>query len=340
MMRGMDDRRTQSIPRVKRINRAILAEEARLRAAHPWLARQDLLGAAVFSASLLWIGAAGAGWLAGGLPWWATVPLIALGLSLLHELEHDLIHDLYFRDRPRAQDAMLAVIFLSKMSLDPWSRRRIHLRHHRVSGQETDIEERLIGLGLPLGPRRLLLTLIPAFSALVVPGIVRALRADRRRRRTTARADRAARLPAWRVGAQLLSLLFALLPLVVFPAAAAGLPWAVALLVLYVGPNTIRHASIAFISSQSHYYGDIPDSAVWYQNQILDHWLLWPLQVFCFNFGATHVLHHYVVRQPFYLRQWVAPRVRSVLLAEGVRRNDLGTAWRANRYHTRLAEEG
>lgn len=321
------DGRAESIAHVKRINHAIRDAEQAVRAAHPWLARQDLIAALVFAGSLLWIGAAGAGWLTGALPWWAATPLIALGLSLLHELEHDLIHDLYFRDRPRVQDAMFAVIFLAKMSLDPWSRRRIHLRHHRLSGQETDIEERLIGLGLPLGPRRLLLTLIPAFSALVVPDIVRAMRQQRR----AARSGRAP-LPWWRHAAAALGLGFAVLPLVVFPAALLGAPWAIPLLVLYVGPNTIRHACIAFVSSSSHYYGDIPDSAVYYQNQILDHWLLWPLQAFCFNFGATHVLHHYVVRQPFYLRQWVAPRVRSVLLDAGVRRNDLGTFRRANRW--------
>ena len=60
--------------------------------------------------------------------------------------------------------------------------------------------------------------------------------------------------------------------------------------------------------------------------------MFWPLQLFCFNFGATHILHHYVVQQPFYLRHMVAPGVLEALLAEGVRRNDLGTIPRANRY--------
>jgi hypothetical protein len=34
-------------------------------------------------------------------------------------------------------------------------------------------------------------------------------------------------------------------------------------------------------------------SDVFYQNQILDSPLCWPFQLFCFNFGATHILHHY-----------------------------------------------
>jgi len=316
--------KTQSIPRVKRINRAILDEERRLRDALPWLRHQDTLCLLIYGASVALISGAAAGYLTGVLPWWAALVLVTLALSMLHELEHDLIHALYFQKQPWAQDLLFAGIFLAKMSMDPWTRRKIHLRHHRVSGQAVDVEERLIGLGMPMGPRRLLLTIVPAFTVLVWPDIYRALRAEK-----GTHPDRAS---VWQRLARLLSAGFALLPFVVVPAAVAGSPVAVAALVLYVGPNTLRHASIAFVSSSSHYYGDIPDNAVYYQNQILDHWLLLPLQAFCFNFGATHVLHHYVVRQPFYIRQLVAPGVLPVLLEEGVRRNDLGTFRRANRW--------
>ena len=45
------------------------------------------------------------------------------------------------------QHAMFFVIWFAKLSLNPWYRRRIHLKHHLLSGQQTDIEERLIGLG-------------------------------------------------------------------------------------------------------------------------------------------------------------------------------------------------
>lgn len=318
--------RAQSIPRVKTINRAILDEERRLRDAWPLLAHQDAIGLAVFLGSLALIALFAALYLTGVLSWWLTVPLITLALSLLHELEHDLIHDLYYRDRPGMQNALFAGIFLAKMSMDPWTRRTIHLRHHRLSGQPTDIEERLIGLGLPMGLRRLLITVLPVFTAILLPAIIADLRGERRAERSEGP------VPVWRWLARVLSALFALLPLAVIPATILGHPLAIALMVLYVGPNLLRHAAIALISSSSHYYGDIPDSAVYYQNQILDHPLTWPLQVFCFNFGATHILHHYVVRQPFYLRQLVAPGVREVLLAEGVRRNDLGTFRRANRW--------
>jgi len=38
-----------------------------------------------------------------------------------------------------------------------------------------------------------------------------------------------------------------------------------------------------------------------------------------------------VVRDPFYIRQAIAPRVLPIMKAHGVRFNDLGTFWRANR---------
>ena len=241
---------------VRAINKAIRAEEKRLRAKHGWLAYQNTLGLSVWIGSFAVWGAVSAAWLVGLLPWWAAVPLATLALSLLHELEHDLIHDLYFRERPWVQDLMFTGIFLAKATLDPWTRRRIHIRHHKVSGQPVDIEERLIGLGLPMGPKRILLTLIPAFAGLVLPDVIEALRAAR------AEAGPKARTPKksgpLRVLAHVLGTLFALLPFVVVPAAILGQAWAVALLVLYVGPNTLRHATIALISSSSHYYGDIP----------------------------------------------------------------------------------
>jgi hypothetical protein len=60
-------------------------------------------------------------------------------------------------------------------------------------------------------------------------------------------------------------------------------------------PNYIRHSSLAIMSNCSHYYGDIPDKSVFYQNQILDHWTLYPFQLFCFNFGNKNKLLLYSI---------------------------------------------
>ncbi len=65
---------------------------------------------------------------------------------------------------------------------------------------------------------------------------------------------------------------------------------------------------------------------------MLNHPLFWPLQLFCFNFGSTHAIHHFVVGQPFYLRQMIAPQAHDVMREIGVRFNDLGTFKRANRW--------
>ena len=110
------------------------------------------------------------GWTTGALstPW--TVLGVALGLSVLHELEHDLIHDLYL-PQPVIRLGVLTTIWLAKASIDPWTRGDWHRWHHAVSGQAEDIEERLIGLGLPWGPLRALITVLPAAAILLRPSI-------------------------------------------------------------------------------------------------------------------------------------------------------------------------
>ena len=104
------------------------------------------------------------------------------------------------------------------------------------------------------------------------------------------------------------------------------------LMVLWIAPNVIRQTCLALVSSYSHYYGDIPENDVFYQNQIMDHPVLWPMQLYCFNFGSTHIIHHFVVQQPFYLRQMVAKVAHAEMLRQGVRRNDFGVIRRANRW--------
>lgn len=65
--------------------------------------------------------------------------------------EHDLIHELYFKAAPWVQHVMFMGIWLIKSNAAPWWRKYYHLKHHMESGQTTDVEERLIGLGLVRG---------------------------------------------------------------------------------------------------------------------------------------------------------------------------------------------
>lgn len=320
--------------RIKAINRAIVAEEKRLRARHGWLAHQDAIGTACFLGSLAAMGVIAWGYLAGHLAWWVPVLLMGLPISILHELEHDLIHNQYWKGRTRLQNAMFFVIWWAKLNVSPWYRREQHLRHHRRSGQPDDAEERLIGLGVRAGWYRLLIAVHPIFSWPMVAGVKR--------------AD-----PKWHImwGIRQSSpafVTFALVLLVqpllhgidaVVPGALpAGLVRSFdVMMVLWVAPNVLRQTCLALVSSYCHYYGDIPENDVFYQNQILDHWALWPMQLYCFNFGSTHIVHHFVVQQPFYLRQMVAKAAHAEMLRQGVRRNDLGVVRRANRWGERRA---
>ncbi len=49
--------------------------------------------------------------------------------------------------------------------------------------------------------------------------------------------------------------------------------------------------------------------------------------------GATHIVHHYVPGQPFYIRELVYREVKPLMVANGVRLNDFGVVARANRYY-------
>ena len=118
----MARRYADGVSATRTIREAIAAADADLVARQPWLGRVDAVALALFLGAWVWMGAAAALWGLGGLPGWATVPLIALGLSVLHELEHDLIHRLYFQGRRRLYHAVMAGIWLGKCSLDPWSR--------------------------------------------------------------------------------------------------------------------------------------------------------------------------------------------------------------------------
>ncbi len=307
--------------RDRRIRRWIRRGEARLVARHPALAPRDAFGAFFFLVSIA--GMVGLGWLyaRGAAPAAVVVLGNAFFASILHEIEHDLIHFLYFRTRPLAHNLMMLGVWVFRGNvIHGWYRRSIHLHHHRASGTATDVEERLLGLGEPFGPRRLLVMVDGAMAFLL----------------------NARRLQKEIPGFRRISLALAALP--VYPIFAAVLvsylgghalgipvPGAIEILaVAWVFPNHLRQASLQIVSSNVHYYEDV--TALREETQVLRPFFLWPLQLFCFNFGVTHSFHHYVVEQPFYVRQLIAPWVLPALAKYGQRFNDVGTFLRANRF--------
>merc|ERR1712137_395941 len=145
-----------------------MGEDKRLRTTYSWLQHQDALGMAWFVGSLMGMASVSALYIYGALPWYLAMPFMGILVSFMHELEHDLIHDMYFKDHKWVQHFMFAMIWASKLNANPWWRKPMHLKHHKTSGQVDDIEERLIGLGQPLGLVRFLITINPIGSYLVM----------------------------------------------------------------------------------------------------------------------------------------------------------------------------
>jgi hypothetical protein len=270
------------------------------------------------------------------LSWWAAIPLAAVFMGVAHELEHDTIHRLYFPRHPAVQNVFLAVCWLLRpYAVSPWVRRPLHLLHHKASGTEDDLEERAINNGVPWGPRRVLLMLDPLLGA------AWQLKGDPRAHRLLPRPAALAYMPlafvALGIWASFLGLHLAqfVLGAGVFGTGwlDTAVTWVDALTVVWIAPNVLRVASLQFISSNMHYYGDVEPGNVVQQTQVLNRWYLAPLQLFCCNFGSTHGIHHFVPSDPFYVRQLTAPVAHRAMRENGVRFNDLGTFRRANRYH-------
>lgn len=322
------------------IRAVVMARGNELRERYPILKHQDAIGASILAFALA--GMIGSAWLyaEGAIAWWACLLANAFFASLTHELEHDLIHSMYFRKRRVPHNLMMGLVWLARPStISPWIRRELHLNHHKVSGTETDMEERAITNGEPWGLARLLMV-----GDNMMSSFIRFLRAPTWARRKmivmrTLRGYAPLGLINWSVW-----YIFLGFHLIDFLAASAGSPiaWSASTLtvmdgitfavVVLVGPNVLRTFSLHFVSSNMHYYGDVELGNVIQQTQVLNPWWLWPLQAFCFNFGSTHAIHHFVVKEPFYLRQLTAPVAHKVMREMGVRFNDFGTFARANRW--------
>ncbi|WP_419737133.1 fatty acid desaturase [Pseudomonas sp. COR18] len=326
--------------RCARIREVVLARGVELRRRYPLLNHQDAIGAGILAFALAGMIGSAALYIEGYLAWWACLLVNAFLASLTHELEHDLIHSMYFRRRRVPHNLMLALVWLARPStINPWVRRHLHLNHHKVSGTEADMEERAITNGEPWGLARLLMVGDNVMSALIRAGRAKSWAHRRAILKRVVLVYAPLALLHW--GAWYVFLGFhgangvaALL--------GTSIDWSAGTLatmrvidiaaVVIIGPNVLRTFCLHFISSNMHYYGDVEPGNVIQQTQVLNPWWLWPLQAFCFNFGSTHGIHHFVVKEPFYLRQMTAPVAHKVMAEMGVRFNDFGTFARANRF--------
>lgn len=339
--------------RSQRIRQGILEAGNSLRARHPWLEKhQDAIGMGIFLVSSAAIVATAVAFWLGAIAWYVVIPVAALFMSLLHELEHDLIHSLYFRKNRFWNSFMLAGVWVLRPStINPFVRRRLHIHHHKSSGTESDLEERGITNGETWGLRRLLMTgdnmlavfLRPLETRRMVKAFVRA-QGDipEAEKRQIVRENITGYFPLGNIN-YLVWHSFIVYHASVFllglagvsftlPAVAEGVLVVVNFLAVTIcAPNALRTFCLHFVSSNMHYYGDVEKGNAVQQCQVWTAWWLAPLHLFCFNFGATHAIHHFVVRDPFYIRQWIAPGLYPLMRENGVRFNDFGTFKRANR---------
>lgn len=329
-----DEQKTELIKQV------VTLEGERLRQAYPVLRHQDAIGASILLFSLSGMLASALLYAHGMMSARLCIPVIAVFASFTHELEHDLIHWMYFRRKPWAHHLMMALVWLARpTTINPWLRRGLHFNHHKYSGQSNDIEERAVTNGETWGLLRLFMT---GDNMLAI--LLRLHRAPTwKLRRKMLMRGLAGYVPlgllSWGLWYAFLALHTANGLASLF---AADIGWSDAtlariqlvdlLVVTWVAPNVLRTFCLHFVTSNMHYFGDVEDGNVLQQTQVLNPWWLIPLQLFCFNFGSTHAIHHFVVREPFYFRQMTAPVAHRVMREMGVRFNDLGTFRRANRF--------
>jgi len=341
--------------RSQRIRQGILEAGNRLRARHPWLEKhQNTIGMAIFWTSIAGILGSAFAYYTGAFAWYVAIPVAAFWMSLLHELEHDLIHMMYFRKNKFWNDFMLAGVWLFRPStISPFVRRRLHIHHHKVSGTESDLEERGITNGERWGLKRLLMTgdnmlavyLRPFATFQMTRAFIRAQAKTRDEALAIARENLLGYFPLGLINytlwhgfivyhAVMIGTGLAGVSLAVPAVVESAMFWVNFYAVTIAAPNALRTFCLHFVSSNMHYYGDVEKGNIVQQCQVwTTPWAI-PLHLFCFNFAGTHAIHHFVVRDPFYIRQWIAPELYPLLRANGVRFNDFGTFRRANRLGT------
>ncbi len=333
------------------IMKAIRREDRELRRKYPILQYQDEIGLTITLGSALGIVVLSILYLKGVIPFWITIVGNAIFASFLHEIEHDTIHNLYFKHSKRMQDFLFWIVWVFRgNTISPWVRKNLHLNHHKVSGNKDDVEERMIGNGMPMGWKRILTMIDQPMSFLINSSTMK---------QDAPKVYNSKQMIAGSFPVQFIfqtlwynflflglllylsqfldwigigsligmeSSFYHLIPDFIWK----GFDMLVPVAVIWLVPNFIRQGSLQYISSSMHYYGNI--RTVNEQTQVLAPWYLFPLQIFCFNFGSTHGIHHFVVNQPFYLRQMVAPKVHPVMKKYGIPFNDTASNSRANAY--------
>lgn len=335
------------------IRKEILLSYKKIKEKYPVLKYQNSIGFLIFIGCLFTSAILGYYWYVDVLPTWSLILGNAFLFGVLHELEHDLIHFIYFKNNRIIHNIMLLFVWLVRpLTLNPWFRRVLHYHHHKFSGTLHDVEERGVTNGEKWSLKRLLFT-----HDLVIGNLLRVknLFAD------IAREVKKGNLKFQTAHKLKLSGVFGLIPLTIVSHVilyfffadvivdvinniwqkSIELPkyidsiieWCNPITYIILLPNLLRQFCLHFITSNLHYFGDVEQGNVMEQTQVLTVWWTYPFQLFCFFFGWTHAIHHFVVNETFYVRHIARKAAHEVMRKNGVRFNDLGTFRRSNRYH-------
>ncbi|MEZ7276737.1 fatty acid desaturase [Pseudoalteromonas sp. 68 DY56-GL68] len=317
---------------IQAIVAAIKVEEQQLRARYPVLQKQNGIALGILFLSLFALVGVALLYYYAFIPAWLCIILAAFITSISHELEHDLIHKQYFSKQPLIHNFMMLTVWLMRPNtVNPWYRRKIHLHHHKVSGTEQDLEERLVGNGIKN----------PFLRAVVISDGLLGLLINSQRFSKEIRGFKFLRVfnAGFPIATAYFAILYGLIGYygVQFVSPFALPIWGVHLLagaeflmVVLILPNIIRSISLNLVTSSMHYYGGV-NNVLEQTHVISSRWFL-PFQLFCFDFGRTHTIHHFVPNQPFYIRQLISKKIRPVMKQYGVRFNDLNSIKLANRY--------
>jgi hypothetical protein len=241
---------------------------------------------------------------------------------------------------------LFTVWFFRPLTLNPWIRKYWHYNHHQHSGQPIDIEERGVTNGEKWSFLRLLITPDLVLGFLFrVKRLKREIKLEKLKGNFSDKDSKKLKntvlfgmLP-FGIPLYFLFYFWVILNFLHYFELFAPTNWTSSffeisnpIIYIFVLPNIIRQFCLHLITSNMHYYGDIEDGNILQQTQVLNSWWTWPFQLFCFNFGATHSIHHFVVNEPFYLRQMSMRKSHKVFRQEGIRFNDMDSLKNANKY--------
>ena len=325
---------TTNAQQIQKIVSSVKAEEHRLRLKYPLLNKQDSIGLALLLIALSGMASCGVLYYHSFIPAWLCIIIAAIFASVSHELEHDLIHKLYFRNKAFMQNFMMTIVWLMRPStINPWYRRKIHLLHHKTSGTKQDLEERLVGNGIA----NILVRCIVMFDGLL--GLILQRKLLKKEVKafdffTIFNAGFPLTIFYYILGYGFFlfhSIIFFLPSEFSHPKLLLSfIELSELVMVIIIAPNFLRSGCLNLVTSYLHYYGGV--DSVLQQTQVFKGLLFWPFNLFTFNFAGTHAIHHFVVQQPFYLRQMTAKSAHKVMKENGVRFNDFSTLFNGNKY--------